>query len=111
MIIKDIFSVISRLIRLENRVSAVEKKVEKLQPPPKDLKVGLKYNKMLNLYLSETSGEHFCPTCLGNGKKIAIQIKSSGGEDYWYCDNCKSSGSSRARQTLPRDYDTTIPDY
>ena len=102
MSFKDFFSLISRVFRLEDRVSMLERKIENLQVPPKDVKEGLEYDKDLNVYFNRPTGEDFCPTCIGNNKRIAVQIKSNAGEKYWYCDNCKSHGQSKSHRDLPR---------
>ena len=104
--IKPIFTIISRVMRLEDRVTTLEGRVVGLQMPEKDLKEGLLYNKVLNIYEDKTSGECFCPTCLGNKKRIAFQINNDNGHQYWTCYDCKSSGSDGRADQYPRYAET-----
>jgi hypothetical protein len=100
--IKTIFTFIFRLIKLEDRVIVLEKEIKALQLPSKDVREELTYNKILNVYENKTTGESFCPTCLGNKKRIAVQIKNNYGEQHWNCGDCKSHGSDGRAPQYPK---------
>ncbi len=87
--IKDFFTLITRVMRLEDRVSAIEKKIEKIQTPLPNVRDGLNYNKKWNYYENASTGECFCSTCLGNGKRIAVKVQEYGQGLGWHCNNCK----------------------
>jgi hypothetical protein len=102
----DLLGRIGRVMRLEDRVSALEKKVDTLQAPSKDAREGLEYNKEMNLYHDKKTGENFCPTCLADNKKSAIQIENqSGGYRSWYCNRCKARGDNGVEIRLPPQAD------
>ncbi len=104
--IKSTFTLISRVMKLEGRVTVIEEKIKALELPPKDLKDGLDYIKNIHLYQDKATGENFCPTCLGkDNKRVAIQIRTSGSEQYWNCAACNSYGTNRTNTSvsnLPR---------
>jgi ribosomal protein L37AE/L43A len=100
--IKSVVTVISRFMKLEDRVTILEEKVKALQVPSKDVREGLTYNKTFNVYEDKTTGESFCPTCIGNKKRIAVQIKNNYGAQYWSCGDCKMSGSDGKIPQYPK---------
>ena len=91
--VKNVFGLISRVMKLEERVSVLEKKIDSLQAPQPDVRDGLQYNKNWNYHEDARTGECFCPTCLGNGKKIAVKVYDSGYGQRWDCSQCKAWGS------------------
>lgn len=101
--LRNIFTLISRVMKLEERVSSLENKMEIIQVPPKDIKEGLEYNKDWNYYENKTTGEYFCPACLGNGKRVAIRLDKKSSTEGWSCpnSNCKASEWKRYG-SLPR---------
>ena len=99
--LRNLFTLISRVMRLEERLSTLEKKMETIEAPPKDAREGLEYNKELNFYADKTTGERFCPVCLGNGKKITVNWHSRSDGEGWQCGNCKTSKWTD-RGSLPR---------
>jgi hypothetical protein len=100
--IKSALTIISRVMKLETRVTELEEKIKTLQMPPKDIREGLSYNRILNVYDDKVTGESFCSTCLGNKKRVAVQTKNNYGQQYWGCYDCKSTGSDGKEPQYPR---------
>jgi len=88
--LRDLFTLISRVMRLEERVSELEKKMGGVQEPSKNLRDGLEYNKKLNYYEDKSTGECFCPNCLGLGRKIPVVCGQYMLGYGWSCQVCKT---------------------
>jgi hypothetical protein len=88
--IKNTFTSISRVMKLEERVSLLEKKIDSLQAPMPNVREGIQYDKKWNFYRDAKTEECFCPTCLGNGKRIAVRLWESSLGWRWDCSNCKT---------------------
>ena len=99
--IKASVTIISRVVKLENRVTILEDKISKMEIPPKDINEELTYNRTLNVREDKGTGESFCPTCIGNGKRVAVQIKDTYGQKNWFCHNCKSHGNDGSKPNYP----------
>jgi hypothetical protein len=86
----SIFTLISRVMKLEDRVSDLEKKVGMLQTPPRDIRQELEYVKEWNYYINNSTGECFCPNCLGHSKRITVVIEKFVSGPGWVCQTCNA---------------------